>query len=271
MNCLHQGGNFMPNELFKLDTLSVVRCSDANELGHMAANAVAKDIRTLLTRKQEITMMFAAAPSQDTTLQSLINDQSIPWNRINAVHLDDYVGLTEDNPKSFRTYLRKHLIDHVDFKSVHLIRGESPDTQHEAERYADILVSFGIDIVLFGIGENGHIAFNDPPKARFNDSQLVKVVTMSEASRIQQVHDGCFATLDEVPKYAITVTIPGIMSGKFLHCVVPGVRKAEAVQNVLEKPISESCPASILRTHSQASLYIDSQSASLLKKDFKIK
>ena len=256
----------MSGKQFIIDKLKVTIADDSRTLGQRASEAIARDIISLLAHKPEITIMFAAAPSQNTTLEALLQDSTIPWQRVHALHMDEYVGLPSDDPRSFRYYLHEHLFQHASFKSLNLIGGELPDARKEATRYAQLIKSQGLDLVLLGIGENGHIAFNDPPEARFDDSELVRVVKLSEASRIQQVHDGCFESLEKVPQHAITVTIPAIMSAKTLHCVVPGNLKAKAVQSTLEGNLTEDCPASILRTHSDASLYIDLSSASLLHK-----
>ena len=254
----------MRKRQFLVDSLKVSITDNSTTMGEMAAKTFLHAVQSSLQIKPEITVMFAAAPSQDSTLIALLQESSIQWERIHAVHMDEYVGLSAKDPRSFRHYLQEHIFKHKPFKSIDLISGEKKDAHEESNRYSRLLTTRGIDIVLLGIGENGHIAFNDPPDARFNDSSIVRVVQLSEASRNQQVHDGCFNSLNEVPRFAITVTIPTILSAKTLICVVPGERKAMAVQSTLEGTIDVNCPASILRTHDDASLFIDSSSASLL-------
>ncbi|MEO0331852.1 MAG: glucosamine-6-phosphate deaminase, partial [Bacteroidota bacterium] len=210
--------------------------------------------------QDELRMIFAAAPSQNEMLEYLAQSDQINWSRITAFHMDEYIGLPVDAPQRFANFLKEKLFDRVTLRAVHLIEGNDNPTQ-ECQRYADLLVEKPIDIVCLGIGENGHIAFNDPPVADFEDPQMVKVVDLDARCRQQQVNDGCFASLDTVPTQAITLTIPMLMSGKYLYCVVPGSTKREAVDNTLNGPISTDCPASILRTHQDCQLYLDTESA----------
>ncbi|MBO6001747.1 MAG: 6-phosphogluconolactonase, partial [Spirochaetales bacterium] len=188
------------------------------------------------------------------------------WTRVNAFHMDEYVGISIDKPQSFRNYLNTHIFSRKPFKSVNLINADGPDAEKTASDYAKLLKSKGLDLIVLGIGETGHIAFNDPPDARFDEPKLAKVIELGEVSRMQQVHDGCFKTIDEVPKQAITVTIPAFVSASCLHCVVPGPTKSKAVKATLEGPVSEACPASVLRNHPNAHLYLDNDSAALLSK-----
>lgn len=247
-----------------IDLLTVNIASDAQSMGRTAAQKIAHDIVAIAKKKPYVRMMFAAAPSQDTTLKALQKIDGIPWSQIIAFHMDEYVGIESYQSQSFRDYLSKQLFNNKPFKEVHLICGDAKDPQAEADRYERLLREEPLDIVILGIGENGHIAFNDPPDADFNDEKFVRIITLSEKSRIQQVHDGCFDKLESVPKTAITVTIPVFLNANILHCVVPNERKAEAVRQALQGPISSSCPASVLRKHSHANLYLDELSASLL-------
>ena len=251
---------------FFVDKLEVTIADSNQEMGRIAAEAIAKDLRTLLAEKKEINIMFGAAPSQDTTLAALLECEGIDWTRINAFHMDEYVGITPDKPQSFRNYLNEHIFKHKPFKSVNLIEGENPDTKAVVDAYEKKLRAGGLDLIVLGIGETGHIAFNDPPEARFDDPHYVRIVKLEELSRIQQVHDGCFPTLDEVPTNAITVTIPAFVNATYLHCAVPCLHKAKAVKATLENPVSEKCPASVLRRHPNAHLYLDPQSSSLLER-----
>lgn len=246
------------------DKLDVQVFADAKAMGRAAALAIAKDMKTIIEEKGSLRMMFAAAPSQDTTLEALLAFDDIPWEAVTAFHMDEYLGISEEASQSFRNFLNRSLFSKKNFGAIHYIQGDAPDAQAEADRYEALLQESPLDMVVLGVGENGHIAFNDPPDASFSEPRLAKIITLDEKSRVQQVHDGCFALLGDVPKYAITVTIPAFMQAKVLHCVVPNSRKADAVKATVLGPIDERCPASVLRTHSHATLYLDSASAAFL-------
>ena len=232
-------------------------------MGEAAAADVAACIRELLAVKQEIYMIFAAAPSQNDFLAALAATPGIEWNRIHALHMDEYVGLPADAPQGFGNFLRAAIFGQVPFASVDYIGTES-DPDETCRRYAALLQGIQVDIVCMGIGENGHIAFNDPPVADFNDPLTIKKVALDETCRLQQVHDGCFARIEEVPRYAVTLTVPTMFRARYIFCIVPAPTKANAVRATVCGPISEQCPASILRTHEHAILYTDSDSAALL-------
>lgn len=246
---------------FKVDNLEVFISENRDEMGKLAARDVHDRILELLKEKDAINMIFAAAPSQNEFLASLVSYDDVDWGRINAFHLDEYIGLSIEAPQRFANFLRDRIFGKVGFKSVNYIDGNAQDIEAECRRYSELLKEHPIDIGCIGIGENGHIAFNDPWVADFNDKKLVKVVELDERCRMQQVHDGCFSFLNEVPRYAITLTIPTIMSSRFIYCIVPAKTKAEAVYNTLKGDIVEDCPASILRTHPRAYLYLDMDSA----------
>ena len=232
-------------------------------MGEAAAADVAACIRELLAVKQEIYMIFAAAPSQNEFLAALAVAPGIEWGRIHALHMDEYVGLPADAPQGFGNFLRAAIFDKVPFASVDYIGTES-DPEETCRRYAALLQGIQVDIVCMGIGENGHIAFNDPPVADFNDPLTIKKVALDETCRLQQVHDGCFARIEEVPRYAVTLTVPTMFRARYIFCIVPAPTKANAVRATVCGPISEQCPASILRTHEHAILYTDSDSAAAL-------
>lgn len=234
-----------------------------SEMGARAACDVLKKIKELLASQDELSMIFAAAPSQNEFLVALIASTDIDWSRITAFHMDEYVGLPRSAPQGFGNFLKERLFSKLPFKSVHYLDGLAPDPSEECLRYTELLKAHPVDIVCLGIGENGHIAFNDPHVALFDDPQAVKVVDLDDLCRIQQVNDGCFNSLDEVPRYALTLTIPTLTSASFMYCIVPGPTKTHAVLATLENPISESCPASILRRHPHAFLYLDKESAAL--------
>jgi len=221
-------------------------------------------MRLLLSQQPELNMIFGAAPSQNEFLEALCAEKDIAWERINAFHMDEYLKLPADAPQTFGYFLKERIFDKLPFRSVNYLDGNNPDPEQECERYASLLRQYPVDIVCLGIGENGHIAFNDPHVAFFNDPQSVKIVDLDEACRKQQVNDGCFATLEDVPTHALTLTIPALMNGKYLFCMVPSIRKAWAVFHTLTDPISEVIPATRLREHDNATLYIDADSAGML-------
>jgi glucosamine-6-phosphate deaminase len=224
-----------------------------------AAQDIATALRASLEQQDRVRIVFASAPSQTETLATLAATPGIDWRRVTAFHMDEYIGLPVDAPQRFGLWLNSHLFDQVEIGAVHLIDpGGDPGAQ--AEAYADLLDEDSIDIVCLGIGVNGHIAFNDPPIADFDDPVSVKTVTLDEVSRRQQVDDQCFETLSDVPKTAITLTIPALMRARRLFCMVPGERKRAAIRSTLTGPISTACPASILRTHPNCTLYLDAES-----------
>lgn len=250
----------------KLDKLDVKIMPSRDEMGKVAAADIAAKIKELLALKDEINMIFAAAPSQNEALAHLIEYNDIDWCRINAYHMDEYIGLAPDDAdKSFSCYLTGHIFGKVPFKSVNLINSTATDAEAECARYSKLLLDNPADIVVMGIGENGHIAFNDPWVAKFNDEQVVKVVPLDDVCRQQQVNDGCFPSVDRVPKNAMTLTCPTLTRPAYQFCVVPAKTKALAVKRTLEGEISEECPATILRTLSGATMYLDNDSSELIE------
>ncbi|MDP2790298.1 MAG: glucosamine-6-phosphate deaminase, partial [Rectinemataceae bacterium] len=237
-------------------TLKVKIYKDRKDMGSAAAAEMSAVLKNLLKAKDEVNIIFAAAPSQNEFLGALIRTDGIDWNRVNAFHMDEYIGLDGNAVQGFGNFLKDRIFGKVPFKTVHYIDGNANDPEEESLRYADLLKRHPVDIVCMGIGENGHIAFNDPHVARFDDDLSVKVVKLDERSRIQQVNDGCFSRLDDVPMHALTLTIPALISAKYLFCVVPDGTKAKAVGRTITGNIDESCPASILKTHDRAVLYI---------------
>lgn len=249
------------NRTFKKDKLQVKIFSSREEMGKEAAADVAKKINQMLQTKPVLNMIFAAAPSQQEFLYYLSRDQSVDWTRINAFHMDEYIGLPEYAPQSFGNFLKEHLFAKVPFRSVNYINGSNPDFKQECDRYAKVLKDNPVDIVCLGIGENGHIAFNDPPVADFNDREAIKVVELDLVCRQQQVHDKCFDTLEQVPTHAFTLTIPSLLKADFMFCVVPASNKADAVYRTLNENISEKCPATVLRKKDNVILYLDDESS----------
>lgn len=249
---------------FKKENLTVKIFPNRDEMGLDAAKDVSKKINELLANKDELNMIFAAAPSQQDFMAHLTSDKSIDWTRINAFHMDEYIGLDKSAPQAFGNFLKERLFSKAPFKSIHYIDVEAVDPEKEAVRYAKLLEKYPVDIVCLGIGENGHIAFNDPHVADFNDPKRVKVVELDTACRTQQVNEGQFTQLNLVPTQAITITIPGLLKADSMFCMVPAENKAVAVKRTLNGEINEECPASILRTKENAVLYLDKASASLL-------
>ncbi|WP_010272187.1 glucosamine-6-phosphate deaminase [Paenibacillus senegalensis] len=241
------------------DKLKVRVYNSRDDMGRAAAANTAARMKQLLKEKDRIRMVFAAAPSQNEFLQALTEDQQLDWSRVTAFHMDEYIGLPEDAPQRFSQFLKEKLFDKVNPGELHLIQS-SNGAEEECRRYTELLNEAPIDIVCLGIGENGHIAFNDPPVANFEDPEVMKPVELDDACRRQQVNDGCFPSFDDVPTHALTLTIPTMLSASHLFCIVPGAAKREAVMHTLNGPITTQCPASILRTHPDCTLYLDPDS-----------
>lgn len=235
-----------------------------SEMGVGAAYEVSGKIKEILSKQDSVNIIFAAAPSQNEFLSSLSQDKEIEWNRINAFHMDEYVGLDDNAPQRFGQFLKEKIFGKVPFKNVYYINGNADDTSAECRRYAGLLKQFPADIVCMGIGENTHIAFNDPHVADFNDPLLVKEITLDEVSRQQQVHDGCFVHIDKVPVSAITLTVPALIEAKNVFCMVPGTTKTQAIYHTLHSEVKENYPSTILRNHINATLYLDKDSAAKL-------
>lgn len=248
----------------RVDNLTVRTYKTRFSMGEGASALVGKQIRGLLSRQNFVNIVFAAAPSQTEFLKCLSEEEGIAWNRVNAFHMDEYIGLKNDVQQTFGSFLRNNIFDKVRFHTVNYLFGHTGDADAECRRYTDLLKQFPSDIVCMGIGENGHIAFNDPHVADFDDPVFVKVVDLDLACRRQQVNDGCFDSIDDVPGYALTLTIPALLRARYIYCVVPGSNKADAVYHTLNSDILERYPATILRTHPDAVLFLDEQSASRL-------
>lgn len=245
------------------DHLLVSVYANKEELGQAAAAKTAIIARQLLEQKQLINLLFSTGASQFTFVDAL-GEHEIEWPKIQGFHLDEYVNMADDHPASFRLWLRTRIEKRFHPAVFHYVQGDAPSGDEECKRYAGILAANPIDIGFIGIGENGHIAFNDPPVADFQDPESVKIVELDEACRQQQYGEGWFPSLEEVPKRAITLTVPTIMKCQQIISVVPDQRKAEAVYHALRGPISTTCPASILRTHKNAELFLDLGSAEKL-------
>nr|WP_304954678.1 6-phosphogluconolactonase [uncultured Acetatifactor sp.] len=241
------------------DRLKASVYENRREMGKAAARAAAAAIQKVMEEKGEANVIFAAAPSQNEMLEALLEEE-IDFSAVNAFHMDEYMGLGPEDDRSFASYLTEHLFGKASFRSVHLIAARG-DTAEGCSGYAALLKDYPPDVVCMGIGENGHIAFNDPPVADFEDKEVIKTVELEEACRRQQVHDGCFGSLEEVPRYALTLTVPALMAAEYIVCTVPGPAKAEAVRKTLYGNIGEHCPATALRRHRNAEMFLDRDSA----------
>lgn len=249
----------------KADKLLIKVYDSRNSLGIEAAKEVGSKIREMLSAKDEVNIVFASAPSQNEFLSALINE-NIEWNKINAFHMDEYIGLDKEAPQGFGNFIKARLFSKINCKSVNYMDGNAKDISAECERYSRLLKEYPVDIVCCGIGENGHLAFNDPPVADFNDKKLVKVVELEDECRQQQVNDGCFKSIEMVPKTAMTMTIPALFAAGSIYGMVPGTTKMEAVYHTAVDDIGIQCPATILKKHGNAVLFTDIESAQLLLK-----
>ena len=243
----------------EVSSLDVRSFPTRDAMGSAAAADIAEEIAGRLARQAGVRIIFAAAPSQSEMLNALAAAPGIDWRRIEAFQMDEYIGLPERSPELFASWLGRHFFDRVPLGAVHPLVPER-DPEAAARRYAAKLQAAPIDVVCLGIGMNGHLAFNDPPVADFADPLDVKVVELDEICRQQQVDDGCFGSIEEVPRRALTLTIPRLMRADRLFCVVPGSNKREAVFQTLNGPVDASCPASILRRQADCTLYLDADS-----------
>lgn len=248
-----------PPDERQVEKLHVETFASRQALGVAAAEDIAAELRTRLASQDKVRMVFAAAPSQSEVLAALVAAKDVDWTRVEAFHMDDYIGLPESAPERFANWLDRNIFDHLPFAAVHHINPGN-DVDQTVRNYEALLRRAPIDVIQLGIGVNGHIAFNDPPVADFNDPTFVKVVELDLACRQQQVDDDCFARLEDVPLRAITLTIPCLTSGRALFCMVPGAMKRDAVRAALEGPVTTACPASILRRHDNCTLYLDRES-----------
>ena len=228
-------------------------------LGEAAAAAVATEIRDRLAAQATVRIIFAAAPSQSQMLHALARAEGIDWHRVEAFHMDEYIGLLEEAPQRFGNWLEREFFSHISVGSFHRIEpGSNPEAA--AEAYRELLLAAPIDIVCLGIGMNGHIAFNDPP-ANFAERNDARIVALDQASRIQQVKESLFATVEDVPTHAITLSIPSLLRAHKLFCCVSGIIKRDAVTRAFSGEISPDLPASILRRHPSCAVFLDTEAA----------
>ena len=234
------------------------------QMGAAAAAQATEVIKKAITSKSRASIILATGTSQFETLKNLVAADGIDWQKVTMFHLDEYIALPADHPASFRRFLKERFVDKVPpLKAVHFVNGDAEDPQQECRRLADIIKQHPIDVALLGIGENGHLAFNDPP-ADFQTEQPYIIVELDEKCRKQQLGEGWFKTLEQVPRRAISMSIRQIMKSACLIVSVPEKRKAEAVKNALERPVTPTCPASILQQHSNCKVFMDEQAASQL-------
>ena len=249
---------------FRADNLNVYVYESRPKMGQAAASVIAAEIRRAIQERGKAVVILASAPSQNEFLANLAAAPDVDWSRVTVFHLDEYLGMDDEAPQSFRRFLIDRLVNKVPLGQFHGLRGDAPDGTAEVTRYTELLQQNPPDFAVLGIGENGHLAFIDPPFCDFNDPESVKVVQLDEICRNQQVNDGAFTSLDQVPRNALSLTIPTLMARPKLFAIAPGPAKREAIKNTVEGPVSTTCPASILRTHSDAHLFIDVVAAEYL-------
>jgi glucosamine-6-phosphate deaminase len=253
-----------PLRSFPVGKAQVTIFSSRASLGSAAAAQGAELINAAIVRKGRARVIIATGNSQQDMVAALVQSPRIDWKSTAVFHMDEYLRMSADHPASFRHWLHKHLLDRVSPAEVNLLQGDAEDIEVEIRRYEGLLLEDTIDVCFLGIGENGHIAFNDPHVADFNDPRIAKIVSLDEICRKQQVGEGHFPAINDVPRQAITLTCTGLMRSESLICCVPEARKAQAVRNSLQGEITTNCPGSLLRTHPNATIYLDQESATLL-------
>ena len=246
------------------EQLSVEVYKDETALGHAAAQAAVTTLQEAMAARGEANLILATGNSQLTFFEALREEGTLEWARVRLFHMDEYLGVTAEHPASFRRFMREKLLDFVTPMSFHGVAGDADDPETEARKYTELLQAHPADLCCLGFGENGHLAFNDPPYADFEDSAWVKTVELDAVSRRQQVGEGHFPTLDDVPTRALTLTVPALLAARRVLAVVPEERKARAVKEALMGPVTPNLPASILRRVSHARLFLDRDSAALL-------
>lgn len=253
-----------PARQFVVDALPVKVFASRADLAEFAANEAFSSLRESIAARGKAAAILATGNSQIDFLQRLVARPGIDWSKVTLFHMDEYLGISADHKASFRKYMRERVAALVKPGAFHYLEGDAPLPLDECERYTNLLKAQPIDLCCMGIGENGHIAFNDPPVADFRDKHLVKLVKLDEECKMQQVREGHFPSLESVNPYAFTLTIPALLSAKKIICISPETRKAKAVKAALHGAISTACPASALRTQSHAILLLDLDSAALL-------
>jgi len=254
-----------PKASLRVGTLNIKVFGTREEMGAAAAAHAAGSMIALATAKDTLPIIFATGASQLATLAALTATPGLPWNKVVGFHMDEYLGIDDTHPASFQRYLRENLTSKVAMREFHGIMGTPASAEQTCSAYAAMLRSHAPKLCLLGIGENGHLAFNDPAEADFNDPLDIRIVELDDVCRGQQFSEGWFPSLAEVPHRAITLTIPTLFRVPELILSVPGPRKAHIVKRTLEETISTACPATIMRTHPNATVYLDGESAAELK------
>jgi glucosamine-6-phosphate deaminase len=249
---------------YRVGTLKVEVHPSSKAAGGAAARAAGRALVELAKTRDSVGVIFATGASQLDTLDELTKIENLPWSKVSGFHMDEYIGISRDHFASFQRYLREKLTDKVPMKEFFAIDGRATDVDKACREYADKLRSANPQLCLLGVGENGHLAFNDPPVANFNDDVDMKVVQLDDQCRQQQTAEGWFSSVEQVPESAMTLTIPTLFRVPKLILSVPGSRKAKIMRRTFEDPISTQCPATILRTHPDATIYLDPESASEL-------
>ena len=249
---------------FVVDSLRVRVYATQDEMVQDAAREVQSYFQQVFLAQRSAAAILATGNSQVKFLEQLVRIGGVDWSKITLLHMDEYLGIPSGHPASFARYMRERVEQLVKPKVFHYLNGESPLPIKECERYTQLLRAQAIDLCCLGIGENGHLAFNDPPVADFNDNRSVKIVKLDDACKQQQVGEGHFPNLESVPSYAFTLTIPALCSAKKMICIVPEKRKAQVVKDALRGPITTECPGSFLRKQAHCLLFLDNESASLL-------
>lgn len=255
----------MSVKIFEVDRLSVRIYTSEVELAEEAAEIARQYLQTILVQKEKAALLLATGNSQLEFLKALIDLGEMDWSRTILFHLDEYLGIEADSPASFRHYLRERVEKLIKPDRFYYMEGDSLDPLGECQRYSKLLSENPIDLCCLGVGLNGHLAFNEPSVANFDDPRDVKLVKLDRQTRMTQVERGNFSYLDIVPQYALTVTIPAIFAAKKIICLAPGENKAAIVRQMLDEAIAPSCPASILRQHHNATLFLDRHSANLVE------
>jgi glucosamine-6-phosphate deaminase len=261
--------NFMneiePKATLRVGTLNIKVFGTREEMGQAAATHAARSMLALAAGKESLPIIFATGASQLATLSALTAMPGLPWDKVVGFHMDEYLGISDTHPASFRRYLRENLTNKVPMRQFHGIDGTASRADETCRAYAELLRSHAPKLCLLGIGENGHLAFNDPAEANFNDPLEIRIVALDDVCRGQQFSEGWFPSLAEVPNRAITLTIPTLFRVPELILSVPGPRKAQIVKRTLHDAVSTECPATILRSHGNATVYLDRESSAELK------
>ncbi len=253
-----------PIKTFEADSLPVRVYASQAELSQDVALIAQRYLKDTLATRGSAAAILATGNSQIKFLEELIRLGGVDWSKITLFHMDEYLGISADHKASFRRYMRERVESRVKPRAFHYLEGDAQLPMDECERYTKLLQAQPIDLCCLGVGENGHIAFNDPPVANFTDKRSVNIVALDEKCRLQQVGEGHFPGMEAVPQYALTLTIPMLCSAKKMLCIAPEKRKAQAIKDALQGPISTACPASILRRQAHCTLFVDKDSTSLL-------